>query len=57
MLFDVCVVFDFGSRCWISCADPESFARGGVFESIFFYFSLMRGGKINIHNVPLLAFR
>ena len=36
----------------LSCADPESFVRGGptltTFFFLFFQFSLMRGGKIQI---------
>ena len=35
----------------MTCADPESFVRGGPILRTFF-FSLMRGGRIQI---PLLA--
>ena len=36
------------------CADPESFDRGGPTLTTFFFFSLMRGGRIQ---TPLLAGR
>ena len=43
----------------VSCADPESFIRGGptsttffFFYLFYFFFSLMRGGRIQI---PLLV--
>ena len=35
-----------------SCADPGSFVRGGQTLTFFFFFSLMRGGRIQI---PLLT--